>query len=98
MTIKRICLVGVFAVVAALASSVVDGSVLATYPDIMGCEHSCRVAAGGWPAAYLVDYPGISPTGSVSLTDAMLGVDVFRPLAFAVTFGSRATSCGARVA
>jgi hypothetical protein len=74
------------AVIATLASSVIGGTVNATYPDIMGCESGCLVAAGGWPAPYLVDYPGISPVGSVSLTDALLGIDNIRPFGLAATF------------
>ena len=73
------------ALAATLASSAVDCSVTAVYPDIMGCEHGCFVVGGGWPVAYLVDYPGISPVGSVSLTDALLGVDRFRPASFALS-------------
>jgi hypothetical protein len=56
------------------------------YPEIMGCESGCLAAAGGWPAPYLVDYPGISPVGSVSLTDAMLGMDNVWPAELALTF------------
>jgi hypothetical protein len=74
------------AIIATLASSVVGGTVSATYPDIMGCESGCMVAAGGWPVPYLVDYPGISPVGSVALTDALLGIDTIRPAGLAATF------------
>jgi hypothetical protein len=74
------------AIIATLASSVVGGTVSATYPDIMGCESGCPAAAGGWPVPYLVDYPGISPVGSVSLTDALLGIDHIRPAGLAATF------------
>ena len=59
---------------------------MATYPDIMGCESACLVAAGGWPFPYLVDYPGLSPAGSASLIGAMLGVDVIWPDELATTF------------
>jgi hypothetical protein len=52
----------------------------------MGCESGCLSAAGGWPVPYLVDYPGISPVGSVSLTYALLGIDRIRPAALAATF------------
>jgi hypothetical protein len=74
------------AVIATLASSSIGGTVNATYPDIMGCESGCPAAAGGWPVPYLVDYPGISPVGSVSLTDALLGIDKIRPIELAATF------------
>ncbi len=74
------------AMVATLASSVIDGRVIAVHSDIMGCEAGCVTAAGGWPLPYLVDYPGISPVGSVSLSDALLGLDKIRPAALALTF------------
>jgi hypothetical protein len=74
------------AIVATLASSAIGGTVIAIYPEIMGCESGCLAAAGGWPAPYLVDYPGISPVGSVSLTDAMLGMDRIWPAELALTF------------
>ena len=57
------------------STSAVETRVIATYPDIMGCESACFVAAAGWPLAYIVDYPGLSPVGSVSLTGAVLGLD-----------------------
>lgn len=72
---RKSLLVTGLAVVATLASSAINGTVIATYPDIMGCKFGCLTAAGGWPAPYLIDYPGISPVGSVSLTDALLGMD-----------------------
>ena len=74
------------AAVATLASSAIGGTVIAIYPEIMGCESGCLAAAGGWPATYLVDYPGISPVGSVSLTDAMLGIDRIWPAELVLTF------------
>ena len=74
------------AVIATLASSSIGGTVNATYPDIMGCESGCPAAAGGWPVPYFVDYPGISPVGSVALTDALLGIDKIRPIGLAATF------------
>jgi hypothetical protein len=52
----------------------------------MGCETGCEVAAAGWPAPYLVDYPGISVVGSADLSGALLGEDKFRPLPFGLCF------------
>lgn len=83
--VRTVVLAATSALVATMVSSVVYCSVSAVYPDIMGCEHGCYVAAGGWPVAYLVDYPGISPVGTVSLTDALLGVDRFRAASFALS-------------
>ena len=74
------------AVVATLASSAIGGTVIAIYPEIMGCESGCLAAASGWPAPYLVDYPGISPVGSVSLTNGLLGIDKIWPAELVLTF------------
>lgn len=83
--LRSLLLAGLAAVVT-LATSVIGTTIIATYPDIMGCESACLVAAGGWPVPYLVDYPGISPVGSVSLTDAVLGIDKIWPAELATTF------------
>jgi hypothetical protein len=48
----------------------------------MGCEAGCEVAAAGWPAPYVVDYPGISVVGSADLLGALVGEDKFRLLPF----------------
>ena len=66
----------VLAAVVALASSAVAGKVRAAYPGTMDCEQGCDFLAAGWPFPYLVDHPGISPTGSVSLVGGVLGVDI----------------------
>lgn len=76
----------ILAVAATLSSSLVPATVIATYPDIMKCEQSCLVVAGGWPLPYLVDYPGISPVNSVSLSEGLLGDDVIWLGALATTF------------
>ena len=39
---------------------------------------SSLVVVGGWPLPYLLDKPYLSPVGSVSVTDALLGIDHFR--------------------
>ena len=74
------------AAAATLATSTIDETVIATYPGIMGCQAGCRVAAVGWPVPYLVDYPGISPVGSVDLIGAILGIDMIWPAQLAGTF------------
>lgn len=76
----------ILAVAATLSSSLIPARVNATFPDVMGCEHSCTVPAGGWPLPYLIDYPGISPVNSVSLVESLLGVDVIWAGALATTF------------
>lgn len=91
---KRSLYIVALAVIATLLSSYVPREVNATFPDIMGCNAGCRVVAGGWPFAYLIDYPGISPVGSVELTSGLLGVDQIWPLALAGTFASWAAALG----
>ena len=71
---------------ATLASGAIDTTSTVTYPNIMGCESGCPVAAIGWPVAYVVDYPGISPVGSASLVGGLLGLDTFQPAELIITF------------
>ncbi len=71
---KSFVAIGLAALLTA-STSAVETRVIATYPEIMGCESACLVAAAGWPLAYIVDYPGLSPVGSVSLTGAVLELD-----------------------
>lgn len=87
MRARTMLLVALLAAAATCASGAISGTVSASYPDIMGCEQACRVAAGGWPFAYAVDYPGISPVGSASMTGAVLGVDKLWAGSLAATFG-----------
>lgn len=68
-----------------LATSAVPGHVRIAYPGSEGCQQGCDFVAGGWPFQYLVDHPGISPFGSVSLTDGLLGADIIKPGALAET-------------
>ncbi len=77
-----------------LLSSLQPGRAKARYSEIMGCETSCDVAAAGWPAPYLVDYPGISVVGSAGLSGALLGEDKFRGSAFALTWVFWIVACG----
>ena len=71
-------LVLIAAIATALASSVVPGHVRVAYPGSMDCQQGCDVVAAGWPFLYLVDEPGLSPVGSVSLVGGLLGLDTFR--------------------
>jgi len=73
------------ALATSLASSFVRSHVRVAYPGSMDCRQGCEFVAGGWPFRYLVDQPGISPAGSVSLSGGLLGVDVFRSTAFGAT-------------
>jgi hypothetical protein len=43
---------------------------------------SSRVVVGGWPLPFLLDKPYLSPVGSVSLTEGLIGDDIFRPGSF----------------
>jgi hypothetical protein len=86
MTRKGLALVVlIVALGTALVSSAVPGRVRMAYPGSMDCQKGCDFVAGGWPFLYLVDQPGISPVGSVSLGDGLLGADIIRPGAFSGT-------------
>ena len=85
MTARKALVVLVAAVGTALASSIVPGHVRVAYPGSEDCQQACDFVAGGWPFRYLVDHPGISPLGSVSLIDGLLGADIIRPDALAET-------------
>jgi hypothetical protein len=84
--LKRTLLACAAAVMATLASSAIPGRVRAIYPGTLDCQQGCDFVAGGWPFPYLVDHPGISPTGSVSLVNGVLGVDLVWPGSLAATF------------
>lgn len=75
---KKLVLLFALAIAATLFSSFVKGSAFAIYPDSEDCQRGCDFAAGGWPLQYIVDEPGLSPAGSVSLTNALLGLDNIR--------------------
>ena len=54
----------------------VDGHATVVYSDIMGCESGCEQPAAGWPVPFVVDYPGLSPSGSVGgLWEVWSGID-----------------------
>lgn len=80
----RILATVLLGIAATLASSLVRQDTLARYADIDGCATGCEVAAAGWPLPYAVDYPGLSPVGEASLDGLVLGVDRWRPEAFAI--------------
>ncbi|MEO8655129.1 MAG: hypothetical protein ABI409_13470 [Ramlibacter sp.] len=84
---RKVLLVSVIAAATTLASSVISGRVRAFYPGSMDCALGCEFVAGGWPFPYLVDHPAISPTGSVSLVNGLLGVDIIWFGSLAATYG-----------
>jgi hypothetical protein len=69
-----------------LASSLVPGKANAIQLGDPGCENDCEYVAAGWPLPYIVDGPGISPTGSVDLMGAFFGVDSVIPAALATDY------------
>jgi hypothetical protein len=69
-----------------LATFAVPAKVRVSYPGSMDCQQGCEFVAAGWPFPYVVDHPGISPVGSVSLSGALLGEDIVRPGAAVATF------------
>lgn len=54
----------------------------ATYPEILGCETGCRVAASGWPLVFVRDYTGMSVVGTADVLEVWLAADRFDPLPF----------------
>lgn len=71
-------------VLAVASSFVAAGTAVAIYPDIMGCERGCVVAASGWPFRYARDYPGLSVVGRTDAFEAWLGSDRLDIRLFAV--------------
>lgn len=52
-------------------------SAMATYPDIMGCETGCRVAATGWPLVFVRDYTGMSVIDTADMMEVLFAADRF---------------------
>lgn len=85
MKFLRVAAVGVVALIVTLASSIVPGTRVEVQDwDCPPAPASCArtVVAAGFPIPYIADYHGISPVGRVSLVDALMGMDKFRPRAF----------------
>ena len=83
-----------------LASSAVPG----TRPEVQDWDcppapapGARPVAVAGYPVSFLSDRNGLSPTGRADLTGALLGLDRFRPGAFAANVAVYAAA-GAGVA
>ena len=47
----------------------------ATYPEIMGCESGCTVAATGWPLTFVRDYPGMSVVNTADILEVAMAAD-----------------------
>jgi len=60
---------------------------MATYPDIMGCEEACRVAATSWPLVFVRDYTGMSVVNTADILEVWLAADRFDWLPFLVNTG-----------
>ncbi|QYF86569.1 hypothetical protein [Brevundimonas sp. PAMC22021] len=74
------CTVGL---VATLSSTFIGKrSALATYPDIMGCEDGCIVAASGWPLIFARDYLGMSVVNTANIMEVWFAADRFDWLPF----------------
>jgi hypothetical protein len=83
---KFVLRVSVLAFVATLLSSYVHGTVRLRYPGTIDCSEGCDFVAGGWPFMYLIDSHGLSPAGSVSLLDGLMGLDIVDAQSTAATF------------
>ena len=84
--IKDLLLTVACSAVATILSTISDGRSIARYADIMGCESGCDVAAAGWPGPFVIDYPGLSPTGSAGLLGLLIGSDKFNSAAFVLSW------------
>jgi hypothetical protein len=60
-----------------LSTFVGERSALAVYPDIMGCELGCSVAATGWPLTFVRDYLGMSVVNTADITEVWFAADRF---------------------
>lgn len=65
-----------------LSSFSVNRSAMATYPDIMGCEEACQVAATGWPLVFVRDYTGMSVVSTADMMEVWFAADQFDWLPF----------------
>lgn len=73
---RSLLAVAVLGVALTVLSFNVDGHATVTYGDIMGCESGCEQPAAGWPVPFVVDYPGLSPSGSVGgFWEIWFGID-----------------------
>ena len=91
---RSILFVLIVATALTLASSALPGRATVNYQDIDGCTAGCTVAAAGWPFPYLADYPGLSPAGSASLSEAVLGSDHVLWTSFVATWLAWVTVIG----
>jgi len=57
-------------------------SAIAIYPEIMGCEAGCRVAATGWPLVFVRDYTGMSVINTADILEVIFAADRFDWLPF----------------
>ena len=79
---------GVAGVVITLLSTFVgERSASATYPEIMGCEVSCRVTATGWPLVFVRDYTGMSVVKTADMMEVWFAADRFDWLPFLLNLG-----------
>lgn len=69
-------------VLALLSTFVGEREAAAMYPEILGCETGCRVAASGWPLVFVRDYTGMSVVGTADVLEVWLAADRFDPLPF----------------
>ena len=55
-----------------LSTFVAERSATATYPEILGCEESCIVAASGWPLVFVRDYTGMSVINTADIVEVLV--------------------------
>jgi hypothetical protein len=84
----HVLILGCLAILLTLSSSIVPGERTEHYADVLSCVPKCQVVAAGFPLPYIADFPGLSPTHSANLGDAMIGSDKFRFDAFCIDVGA----------
>lgn len=67
-----------------LSTFVGKRSVLAAYPEIIGCEKGCSVVATGWPLIFVSDYLGMSVVNTADIMEVWFAADRFDWPAFLI--------------
>ncbi len=60
-----------------LSTFVGERSAPAIYPEIMGCDTGCTVAATGWPMVFVTDYLGMSVVNTADIMEVWFAADRF---------------------
>jgi hypothetical protein len=84
-------------VLSLLSTFVGQRSASAIYPDIMGCEAGCRVAASGWPLVFVRDYLGMSVHNTADMFEVWFAADRFDWIPFLLNVAFWSVTCFAAI-